>query len=217
MSDFGFCVTDGRPCVNWRHGSHAGLVREIVMCESELRGRDFKPLWRRGLEPSCAQHASPTLVHLRSLPSVIYFPFAFLRLLDIHSFFQKSTRYSGPGRKSVRCWSKTYPAYSPRGYYLCYLWAPAGFLPPCLSWNASRSGPAWHSPPPPTPSGPARRLALQLFLKRLEFNQNMQLLRSVLFKPKMVFPYFSAHWSQLMVLSWEGREHPFFSYKEAKA
>lgn len=69
----------------------------------------------------------------------------------------------------------------------------------------------------PSSSGPARRLALQLFLKRLEFNQNMQLLRSVLFKPKVVFPYFSTHWSQLMIFSRDGKERPVFLYKEAKA
>lgn len=57
----------------------------------------------------------------------------------------------------------------------------------------------------PSRSGPARRLALQLFLKRLEFNQNMQLLCSVLFKPNVVFPYFSAHWSLLMIFSWDGK------------
>lgn len=52
----------------------------------------------------------------------------------------------------------------------------------------------------PSRSGPARRLALELFLKRLEFNQNIQLLCSEIFKPKVVFPYFSAHCSLLMIL-----------------
>lgn len=159
----------------------------------------------------------PSLCYIFSLhipPSALYTHVFFF-------FFQKSPRYRwARRRKSVRCWSKTYPAYSPRGYYLCYLWAPAGFLPWRLSWNARRPGPLpWHS----TPSsrslrpGPARRLALRLFLKRLEFSQNMQLLCSVLFKPKGVFfLVFPAHGHLPMVLGSEGREPPFFSHKEAR-
>lgn len=167
-------LCDRAPCDNWWYGFNVEPLKwnhymwgwtEIAWCKTTV------------LSPC-------------SVPSLIYFPLTFLRLLFIHSFFRKGTRYSEPGRKSVRCWSKTYPAYSPRGYYLCYLWAPAGFLPQCLSWRAWQLGPAWHRPFS-SPSGLARHLALELFLKRLEFSQNIQLPCSVLFKPKVVFLYFS--------------------------
>lgn len=101
--------------------------------------------------PTC--HRSPESIHA-AFPSVIYFPCTFLCLFYTHTFFQKRTRYGSLGRKSVRCWNQPYPAYSPWGYYLCYLWVPAGFLPSRLSWNARRPGPAWHSLTPPPPFWP---------------------------------------------------------------
>ena len=84
---------------------------------------------------------------------------------------QKCEGHQSMGQKSVKGMSKTYSRYSPRKHYPCYLRAQDSCR--CVSLEEF-TGPAWHGPPPPL--CPAHRLSARLFLKRLEFNQNINFL-----------------------------------------
>lgn len=100
--------------------------------------------------------------------------------------FQKSMRHRSMGQKSVKCKSKPYSSYSPWRHYLCYLWAPAGFLPLRLSWNILRALPGTV---PPTLPGPPF-IPATIFKTAGIQSKHVTFLRSILLKPKVAFLVF---------------------------
>lgn len=204
-----FSVTDSLPCVNWRHGFHAELVRGIIMCERT---------WLQTTVEAWNHHVPNMLQEPQSVHPA--FPLLYIFLLhssvcSIYTHFSKKAQGTAARDGNLSDAGVRHTQRIPRGDIISAI---CGRLQgSCRHVSLGTLDGRVLPGTAPSRSGPARRSALQLFLKRLEFNQNMQLLCSVLFKPKVVFPYFPAHWSPPMTLRWEAREPPFFSYKEAKA
>lgn len=117
-------------------------------------------------------------------------------------FSKKAQGTAGPGDGNLSDAGVRHTLLIPRGDIICAICGRLqGSCRGVSLGTLAGPGPCLGTaPPPPALARPARRLALQLFLKRLEFSQNMQLLCSVLFKPKVVFPCFSAHGHLPMVL-----------------
>lgn len=177
-----FSVTDSMPCVNWRHGFHAELVREIIMCERT---------WLQTTAEARNHHVPNMLQELWSIHPA--FPLLYIFLLhssvcSIYTHFSKKAQGTAARDGNLSDAGVRHTQRIPRGDIISAI---CGRLQgSCRHVSLGTLDGRALPGTAPSPSGPARRSALQLFLKRLEFNQNMQLLCSVLFKPKVVFLIF---------------------------
>lgn len=149
----------------------------------------------------CAQHASGTQVHAALLLWYIFLSHS--SVSSTYTHFSKKTQGTADWDGNLSDAGVRHTQLIPHGDIICAI---CGRLQgSCRHFSLGTLDGRALPGTAPSSSGPACRLALQLFLKRLEFNQNVQLLCSDLFKPNVVFPYFSAHWSLLMILGWEER------------
>lgn len=113
-------------------------------------------------DPSCVQHAAGARVHPCSLPSAIYFPCTFLRLLYTHTFLfffssKKAQGTAGPGDGNLSDAGVRHTLLIPRGDIICAI---CGRLQgSCrgvsLGTLAGRGPCLGTAPPPPARSGPA--------------------------------------------------------------